>query len=236
MHPAEMAVQLERHGFALAPGLLAIDHIEQLKMHLSQSSRERSERGGDVYGARNLFSLPQVRATAQSSELRALLSPMLGPKPSAVRAIYFDKTPKANWPVPWHQDLSVALRARSHLPGWNNWTLKRGVLHAQAPAHILQAMITVRIHLDDCPAANGALRVVAGSHRGAVLTRAEIKSIADTQTVSTVAARAGDALLMKPLLLHASSPAQNPTHRRVLHLEFAPADLLPKELQWAEAL
>jgi ectoine hydroxylase-related dioxygenase (phytanoyl-CoA dioxygenase family) len=44
---------------------------------------------------------------------------------------------------------------------------------------------------------------------------------------------AGDALIMRPLLLHASSPARKAHHRRVIHLEFAPADLLPPGLHWA---
>jgi ectoine hydroxylase-related dioxygenase (phytanoyl-CoA dioxygenase family) len=44
---------------------------------------------------------------------------------------------------------------------------------------------------------------------------------------------AGDALVMRPLLLHASSPARKPDHRRVIHLEFAPANLLPAGLSWA---
>src|SRR2546425_7573030 len=35
---------------------------------------------------------------------------------SPVRAIYFDKLPEANWPVAWHQDLTLALRARAYAP------------------------------------------------------------------------------------------------------------------------
>lgn len=38
-------------------------------------------------------------------------------------------------------------------------------------------------------------------------------------------ARAGDALVTKPLLLHASSKSTAPTRRRVLHLECADFDL-----------
>jgi hypothetical protein len=38
---------------------------------------------------------------------------------------------------------------------------------------------------------------------------------------------------MRPLLLHASSPAAKPQHRRVIHLEFAPEGLLPIPLRWA---
>lgn len=50
----------------------------------------------------------------------------------------------------------------------------------------------------------------------------------------TVTAAPGDALFMRPLILHASAPAMSPGHRRVLHLEFAPAGLLPANLDWAE--
>lgn len=39
---------------------------------------------------------------------------------------------------------------------------------------------------------------------------------------------------MRPLLLHASSPAASPGHRRVLHVESAAAGL-PGGLQWYEA-
>lgn len=39
---------------------------------------------------------------------------------------------------------------------------------------------------------------------------------------------------MRPLLLHASSPAASPGHRRVLHVEYAAAGL-PGGLQWYEA-
>jgi hypothetical protein len=39
---------------------------------------------------------------------------------------------------------------------------------------------------------------------------------------------------MRPLLLHASSPAASPRHRRVVHLEYAAADLAGG-LAWHEA-
>jgi hypothetical protein len=41
----------------------------------------------------------------------------------------------------------------------------------------------------------------------------------------------GGVLLMRPLLLHASSASQVPRHRRVLHIEWA-AQELPGGLQW----
>jgi hypothetical protein len=36
----------------------------------------------------------------------------------AVRGIFFDKTPAANWPVAWHQDLTLAPAARHDKEGW----------------------------------------------------------------------------------------------------------------------
>jgi hypothetical protein len=46
-----------------------------------------------------------------------------------------------------------------------------------------------------------------------------------------VEAGKGDAILMRPLLLHASSPSEEPTHRRVLHIEYCAATL-PEPLRW----
>jgi hypothetical protein len=43
----------------------------------------------------------------------------------------------------------------------------------------------------------------------------------------------GGALLMRPLLLHASSSCVIATPRRVIHLEFA-AEELPAGLEWLE--
>jgi hypothetical protein len=40
---------------------------------------------------------------------------------------------------------------------------------------------------------------------------------------------------MRPLLRHASHPAADPGHRRVLHLEFAAEDL-PDGVAWKERL
>jgi ectoine hydroxylase-related dioxygenase (phytanoyl-CoA dioxygenase family) len=148
--------------------------------------------------------------------------------------LFFDKTQHANWPVPWHQDLSLAVQERRDLPGWGKWTVKHGVTHVQPPSEILGRMITLRLHLDDCPTENGPLRLIPGSHGRGILGRDDLAAEAAKRSKAILAA-AGDGLFMRPLILHASSPAQVPHHRRVLHLEFAPKDLLPGELHWAQA-
>lgn len=231
---AGLGARLDTRGFAIVHRLFDEETIEQLKQAVAQAEGALSERDGDVYGARNLLALSAVRGGARFLEDR--LRPLLGNTTRAVRAIFFDKTTRANWLVPWHQDLSVALRNRLECPGWTNWSLKGGVLHVQPPVAFLARMVAARIHLDDCPADNGALRVIPGSHTVGRLSRDEIHSAVATAPPCLITARSGDVLFMKPLLLHASSRASNPVHRRVLQIEFAPAGQLPSQLEWAETV
>lgn len=229
----DIAGEVEKLGFCLVPKLAGDSLIEDIKATLIQSEIARAERGGQTYGARNLLHLAKVRAVPAEPKIASSLRALLGPAFLAVRGLFFDKMEGANWPVPWHQDLSLAVRERHDLPGWSNWTVKRGVTHVQPPAEILSRMVTMRLHLDDCPAANGPLRLIPESHRRGVLGRNQIAAEVKKQP-EIVLAGAGDVLFMRPLVLHASSPAQTPHHRRVLHLEFAPVGLLPDELDWAE--
>jgi ectoine hydroxylase-related dioxygenase (phytanoyl-CoA dioxygenase family) len=107
--------------------------------------------------------------------------------------------------------------------------VKAGVPHVQPPVQILQSMLTARIHLDDCGPENGPLRVCPGSHHHGLLDDQAIEHL--RQTAVSVLAKAGDVLYMRPLLLHASSAAISPSHRRVIHLEFAGVSL-PDGLEW----
>jgi hypothetical protein len=183
-------------------------------------------------GIRNLFELsPAIRTLAQSDSMRALLTPILSSRHFAVRAILFDKTPDANWKVPWHQDLTIAVRERREVEGFGPWTVKAGVIHVQPPASVLETMLSVRIHLDTCHAENGALRVLAGSHRAGRLNADQIQDWRGRCMAETCVVAAGGVLLMRPLLLHASSAATSPMRRRVIHIDYA-ADSLPGGLQW----
>jgi ectoine hydroxylase-related dioxygenase (phytanoyl-CoA dioxygenase family) len=154
-------------------------------------------------------------------------------EPLPVRAIYFDKSPAANWSVPWHQDLTVAVRARVDLPGFGPWSTKDGIPHVQPPIDLLERMLTLRIHLDDADRSNGALRVLPGSHRLGRLTADAIEALRIEYPEVLCTAAAGDALLMRPLLLHASRRSTSVRNRRVLHIEYA-GFALPSGLRWHE--
>ena len=104
-------------------------------------------------------------------------------------------------------------------------------MHVQAPAEILEGMVTVRLHLDACRKENGALRVLPGSHTAGRLTPEQIQAFRKQAAEVACETGLGSALLMKPLLLHASSPATQPGHRRVVHLEYA-CEPLPNGLEW----
>lgn len=101
----------------------------------------------------------------------------------------------------------------------------------QPPTEVLNRMVTVRVHLDPCPAENGALRVMPGSHRLGRIDQNDAPSFVDEERAVMCEAQAGEALVMRPLLLHASSAAEAPVHRRILHFDFANGDL-GNGLEW----
>lgn len=234
------ATLLDAQGFCLIPQFLddtQLDTISEWIFQLSHSKRgdpvsnkaSGSHRRG---GLRQLLErVPQLQEFVRSPGVRTLVEPVLGPSARVVRAILFDKTPAANWVVPWHQDLTIAVREQLDLPGYGPWTQKDAVSHVQPPTDILQSMLALRIHLDDCGDANGALRVIPGSHTYGKLDQHSIHGLVASRAYLTCAVPRGGAMLMRPLLLHASSKAEVPHRRRVIHLEFAAA-ALPGGLRW----
>ena len=182
--------------------------------------------------ARNLLDLPPALALARHPALRRLAESVLGPGCAAVRGLLFDKTPQSNWKVPWHQDLTVALRGQSEADGFGPWSVKGGVVHAHAPVAVLESMLAVRIHLDDCGPDNGPVRLLSGTHALGKLSGAKIDRLAAARPAELGVAGAGAVLAFRPLILHASSAATSPGRRRVVHLEFVRGGVLPAGLAW----
>lgn len=231
---AGYAAAVERDGFAVVEGVLDADAVGRLVAEIEsiEPGGAISRRAGRAYGVRNLLSvLPSARRLADGVELRSLVAPVLGEGARAVRGIFFDKHGGANWKVAWHQDLTVAVRERAAVEGFGPWTVKAGVPHVQPPASVLEGVLALRLHLDDADESNGALRVVPGSHKHGRLGPHAAQRLKERHGVVTCAVVRGGAMLMRPLLLHASSAAAEPSHRRVLHFEYASSDL-PGGLRW----
>ncbi len=224
--------QIERGGFTVIPSVVEGAEIDRLLTAVASLAEAQSTKSAsETYALRNLLVCPMIRAFADSPAIRQIVAPLLGSGAFAVRGIFFDKTPERNWKVNWHQDLAIAVRERRESAGFGAWSVKAGVVHVQPPPELLARMITVRVHLDDCPPQNGALRVLAGSHRVGRLRDAEIAAWQERTAETLCAVPRGGAIVMRPLLLHASSASEIPARRRVIHLEYA-AEALPDGLQW----
>ena len=231
---AQSTFDVIHDGFAIVPNVIPREWVAELIDVVQGIDARAGVRGkaGATYAVRRLCEIvPAVRVLSTSREIRALVEPFLGPSARVVRSLLFDKNPEANWKVPWHQDLTIAVKERRDVEGFGPWSVKADVVHVQPPASVLAEMMTVRLHLDDCGPGNGPLRVLPGSHRMGVLDAAAIADARNRIAEATCAVGAGGVVLMRPLLLHASSPATVAGHRRVVHLEFAAADL-PGGLEW----
>lgn len=182
-------------------------------------------------GNRECATHSKVAEIAWSGVGMKLARQVLGSAARPVRILFFDKRPDANWSVPYHQDVTIAVADRQEADGYGPWTIKVGIPHVQPPAAVLEKMIAVRFHLDDCGHANGPLRILPGTHTHGKLTAEQIDHAVANGQERTLTAAQGDAILMRPLVLHASSPATHPAHRRVLHIEYAAVDL-PSGLAW----
>jgi ectoine hydroxylase-related dioxygenase (phytanoyl-CoA dioxygenase family) len=158
---------------------------------------------------------------------------VLGPDAFPFRATFFDKSPQSNWLVVWHQDTALPLRERLDVPGWGPWSLKDGIPYAHAPTSALSQVVALRVSFDDSTIENGPLRVLPGTHISGVLSDDGVHELAThIDSVDCVVPKGG-VLVMRPLLVHASSKSQSEAQRRVLHVEYAASDFIAQPLQLA---
>jgi hypothetical protein len=229
-----LAETLERDGFAFARNAISLHLVEELRAICAEarSGPSVARRGNSVYGIRNLLTtVPEIRRIVCQSPFIDGPLRVLGQQAQPVMGVFFDKTPEANWPIPWHQDVTIRVRQRIETPGFEPRPVKDGQVHMLPPVGISEQILAIRIHMDDATSKHGALRVVPGSHRRGRLSNEEILQSHTEDAAVTCEAFTGDVMLMRPLLLHASSVCEQPGHRRVIQIEYA-AFQLPGELEW----
>lgn len=227
--------QLESDGFALLPGVLDAGEVSAALAEWGEVCRRNAAdpailaNDGPAYGARNLLQLwPRVTELARRPSLGAALREVLGPAAGVVRVLFFDKPPGHSWALPWHKDYNIAVLEHRGGGVFTKPTRKAGVPHVIAPPAVLNAMVTARVHLDDATEANGPLRVIPGSHRHYPMGEDPAREPV------AVHCQAGDVLLMRPLLTHASghSKPEAGLHRRIVHFECAASPELPDGYHW----
>lgn len=166
-----------------------------------------------------------------STPVGALASAALNASAFPVRAVLFDKGSENNWGLGWHQDRTIVVKSRRETDGFGPWSIKAGMQHVAPPFDVLEAMVTMRIHLDPVDEDNAPLLYLPGSHRMGRLSEADVSVVAEQTPAATCLAERGDAWIYSTAIVHASKPALTPSRRRVLQIDFA-AQPLPGGLEW----
>ena len=230
--------EVRESGYWMIPGIFDPAEVDAIVSELSQALIVGRpgvlDQGGRIYAARNILQLwPKVANVWRRPPLPEILRDVLGPEFGLVRVLFFDKPPEQSWSLPWHKDLTIAVR-NNRLPSheFEHPTTKSGVPHVEASQTVLDGMLTARIHLDDVTDENGPMQVIPGSHR-----TGKVSSM-DESKCQTVLAKRGDVLLIRPLVEHNSVPSRpgGVQHRRILHLEFASFSHLPDGYEWHESV
>lgn len=221
-------MNFERDGYALLAGVMGPDACEKAAAEVSLTDPACG-------GTRRLLAQPWCAALVMRLREHASVAALLPPDHVAVQCNYFEKSAERNWLVPVHQDLSIPVAGRVDDTALRGWSEKEGTQFVQAPVAVLGQLVALRLHLDECGAADGALRVVPGSHRRGIIAAQDAAGASAAGLAVQVTAQAGDVLAMRPLLLHASSKGSGDGRRRVLHFVFGPRQL-PHGLAWAIAV
>ena len=111
-----MLSQIETDGYAIQDDILSGSQVDELIETLEkQQEGESLLRLGRTFAVRNLLQLPEIGKLAESESVSELARAVLGDTAFPVRGILFDKIPEANWKVPWHQDVTIAVREKEEV-------------------------------------------------------------------------------------------------------------------------
>ncbi|WP_210490289.1 WYL domain-containing protein [Rufibacter aurantiacus] len=227
--------KLLRTGTAILDGMYTQKEVGKMLSIINRATEDPNRFHGTdgLFSIRNLLQeIPNLKSVLFNQNLKSLVKEGFGEDYFLTKAIYFDKPPKSNWYVTWHQDVPINVKEKVDSDGFRGWTNKAGLISVIPPLDYLHKAITVRVHLDDTDEKNGALRVIPKTHFSA-LSHEEISNLRETTESKCCKVLKGGVHLMKPLTLHSSSKTVNEKHRRVIHLEFNCLDL-PEGLEWLE--
>ncbi|MBC9881888.1 phytanoyl-CoA dioxygenase family protein [Bradyrhizobium sp. INPA01-394B] len=215
---------LRDDGAQLFRQALTSDRVQELKETLSHLPPNQA--GLRLKGIEGLAPF-----LAPRGEVGSFAASVLGETCRPVRVVLFDKTAATNWALGWHQDRTIAVKARIPVDGFNTWSVKSGMQHVEPPFALLSGMVTLRVHIDPAPVSNAPLLIAPGSHKLGQIPEDKVRDVVRRCGTVACLADAGDIWLYATPILHASNAATAPMHRRVLQVDFAVGEL-PGGLEW----
>ena len=222
-----MIKALNQNGYVIKNFLFSSVIIDEIIDEIHQSKKTENN-----FAIRQfIHSIPAIKSLIFNNKFTNFIKEQLGIEYFLIKAIYFDKPPDSNWIVPWHQDLMIVSNYKKEVKGFSKWRLKNDNYYVQPTIDYLENIVTIRLHLDDCTIENGALKIIAGSHKNGVNQKLDF----DKEKSIICEVKKGGALVMKPLTYHASKRTENNQNRRVIHLEFASKEL-PEGMDYLERI
>lgn len=222
----EQVSQYHERGFCLAPNFLSheeltafLKEIETISAGATLAShrKDRLEMEPNqppegtlvrrIYEPCSCYDL--FKAFSESNQLVDAVEQLIGANVLFHYSKINMKPPAIGSIVRWHQDLA-------YYPLTNRDSL------------------AVLFYLDDADRNNGCLRIVAGSNKGRAYDhtrdgyfQGEVTEPVEESQAVFIEGRAGSAIFMNCMALHASSPNHSPRARRTLILSYRAADAFP---------
>jgi phytanoyl-CoA hydroxylase len=215
-----------KDGFTVCPGFLAPEAVTRLldeaaeviegntrAQHDGERMEMEPEQAAEGTAVRRLYEpcsyYPQARALSEMTELLDNVEQLFGPNLLFHYSKLNMKPAEVGSVVEWHQDLS-------YYPMTNSDSL------------------AVLFYLDDTDHSNGALKILPGAHREALMNHSiegffqgRVTEAVDESTAKNITGEAGTAIFMHGLAPHASAPNASTRNRRTLILSYRAADAYP---------
>ena len=219
-----------QHGYALVPGLLndgevatlraVTDRIEGEAFGVGDETSVFDFEDGHTPDAPRIQRIkkphrvdPFYKTLARHPAILAVLRRIIGENIRLSHSKINMKAARLGSPLEWHQDWAFA-------------------------PHTNMATCVASVMIDDADVENGAMQVLAGSHKGLLHEHHDedgyfIGAIApdsakmDLSTATPLVGKAGTVSFHHPMTIHGSGANRSGRPRRILFLEYAAADAFP---------
>mgnify|MGYP003394655986 CR=1 FL=1 len=121
------------NGFEIVEGIISEYECRLLLLELSRTSGQEKRAG-----QRHLMNNEAVNRFVSGDRLLKIAQNYVGVRAIPYRATLFDKSPRANWLVVWHQDTALPLTKRFEHDDGGPWSVKKGIRYAHAPTWALE--------------------------------------------------------------------------------------------------